>query len=120
MEVSNDKEVMHTDAPAAHGGIGDFPTPVHMMAEALLACGVTTASMGAAKAGLDPTGWYAELTNIDFSETHDRVTAISAVFHFSKNVEEKDRKRLEAFTHRACTVGNSLSADKRFTFTYDV
>ena len=35
-------------------------------------------------------------------------------------VPEKKRKRLEAFTHRGCTVGNSINTEKIFTFEYDV
>ena len=119
-EIKNDKELTHTDAPANHGGKGEYVTPVELLAESLMACALTTASMGAAKSGIDAKGWHAGLMGVEFSENHDRVTAISIEFLFDKDVPEAQRKRLEAFTKHGCTVGNSLNVDEKFTFLYDV
>ena len=120
MEIQNERELTHTDVPAEHGGIGEYPTPVVLLAESLMACALTTASMGAAKSEIDATGWYAELESIGFDEGHEKVTSIAVRLHFGKDVPEGSRKRLEAFTHRGCTVGNSLTSEKQFTFVYDV
>lgn len=120
MEIKNDKELTHTDAPAAHGGKGEMITPVELLAESLMACGLTTASMGAAKAGIKADGWHAELQGIEFAEGHAAVSAIAIAFHFGKDVPEGQRRRLEAFTKNGCTVGNSLKSEEKFTFTYDV
>lgn len=119
MEVRNDKEYTHTDAPAVHGGKGEFITPVELLAESLMACALTTASMGAAKAGIEAEGWHAELKNIEFADGHDGVSAIAIEFHFGKDVPENQRRRLEAFTKNGCTVGNSLKSEEKFTFVYD-
>ena len=120
MEIKNDSELTHTDVPTGAGGHGEYPTPVVLQAESLAACALTTAAMGAAKDGLDATGWHAEVTGIGFDEGHDLVKSIAVHFHFGQNVPADKRKRLEAFTHRGCTVGNSLTAEKAFTFDYDV
>lgn len=120
MEVKNEKELLHTDVPAGHGGLGEYPTPVVLFAESLAACALTTASMGAANDGLDATGWHAGVTEIGFDEAHSKVERIAVRFHFGKDVPEEKRKRLEAFTHRGCTVGNSLTTEKQFVFDYDV
>ena len=48
------------------------------------------------------------------------IEGIAIHFHFGQDVPEKKRKRLEAFTHRGCTVGNSITTEKIFTFEYDV
>lgn len=120
MELTNGALSLTTDAPAAHGGRGEYPTPVELMADALAACALTTASMAAAKAGLNPDGWRAEVTGIQFAEGHGKVTAIAIAFHFAKDVDPSMRRRLEAFTHNGCTVGNTLTAEKQFTFSYDL
>lgn len=119
MEISNEKEQTHTDAPASHGGKGELITPVELFAESLMACALTTASMGAAKAGINADGWHAELKGIEFAEGHASVTAIAIEFHFGSEVPEAQRRRIEAFTKNGCTVGNSLKTEEKFTFVYD-
>ena len=106
MEIQNERELTHTDVPAEQGGVGEYPTPVVLFAQSLMACALTTASMGAAKEDVDTTGWHAELKEIGFDAAHSVVERIAIHFHFGQDVPEKKRKRLEAFTHRGCTVGN--------------
>lgn len=120
MELRNGEEWVHTDAPAEYGGLGNYPSPVALLAQSLMACALTTASKGAEKVSLDATGWHAELLEVCFDEGHEKVTAIAVRFHFGQDVPEEQRKRLEAFTMRGCTVGNSLTTEKRFSFDYDV
>ena len=120
MEIQNERELTHTDVPAEQGGVGEYPTPVVLFAQSLMACALTTASMGAAKEDVDTTGWHAELKEIGFDAAHSVVERIAIHFHFGQDVPEKKRKRLEAFTHRGCTVGNSINTGKIFTFEYDV
>lgn len=120
MEICNAKEKTHTDAPASHGGKGELITPVELFAESLMACALTTASMGAGKSGINTEGWHAELKDIEFAEGHSSVTAITIEFHFGSNIPEAQRRRIEAFTKKGCTVGNSLKTEEKFTFVYDV
>lgn len=120
MEISNQKEKTHTDAPVSHGGKGELITPVELFAESLMACALTTASMGAGKAGVNADGWHAELKGIELAEGHSSVTAIAIEFHFGSNVPEAQRRRIEAFTKKGCTVGNSIKTEEKFTFVYDV
>lgn len=109
-----------TDVPAAHGGLGQWPSPVVLMAEALACCAVTTACMGAQKMGIATDGFRAELTDIKFATDEDRVSAIALTMHLPAGMEPKMRQRLESFTLHGCTVGNTLKAEKNFTFVYDV
>lgn len=110
---------IHTDAPQSHGGLGEYPTPVVLFAESLAACALTTLGMAAAKAGLNPEGYHAEVTDITTDDATHSVTAIAITFHLPASIEEKARKRLETFTHKGCMVGNSIKAEEQFTFVYE-
>lgn len=112
-------QITCTDAPAAHGVLGQCPTPVDILAEALAACALTTAVMGATKQGIDTTGWHAEVEGWTKDQEANSVATIAIHFHFGAGVETKQRARLEAFTHRGCTVGNTLKCQEQFTFSYD-
>ncbi len=109
-----------TDVSTPHGGIGEYPTPVELMAEALAACGLTTACMYATRNGINTEGFSAEVEDIKFTNEHDSVNEITIRYHFGKDIEASLRKRLESFTLHGCTVGNTLKADKNFFFEYDV
>lgn len=111
---------INTDAPAAHGGIGEFPTPVALLGESLAACALTTASMAAAQAGVTPDGFRAEVEGITTDDDTHSVKSFDIRFHFAKDMEASVRKRVEAFTERACIVGNALNCEKHFVFEYDV
>ena len=77
MEIQNERELTHTDVPAEQGGVGEYPTPVVLFAQSLMACALTTASMGAVKEDVDTTGWYAELKEIGFDAAHSVVERIA-------------------------------------------
>lgn len=109
-----------TDVPAAHGGLGQGPSPVVLMAEALACCAVTTACMAAQKMGLPIDGYWAELSGIEFAADEERVSAIALTLHMPAGIDPKMRGRLESFTLHGCTVGNTLKAEKKFTFAYDL
>lgn len=111
--------IIYTDAPAAHNGLGEYPTPVELMAESLAACALTTLSMGAARNGLNIESYRAEVTGIDFDDNHSAVTRVGLRFHLPQDIEPKLRKKLEAFAHNACTVGNTLKCEKDFEFVYE-
>lgn len=120
MQVTCGQVETMTDVPAAHGGRGEGPSPVVLMAEALACCAVTTACMAARKAGVPDDGLHAEVTDIAFATDADRVSRIAITLHLPQATDEKMRQRLEHFTKLGCTVGNSLNVDKAFTFVYDV
>lgn len=111
-------EQAHTDAPKPFGGLGEHPSPVQLMAASLAACALTTLGMAAQKGGVSIDGATAEVENIEYNDTHDAVTRITIRFHLSDAVPADMRKRLEAYAHRGCAVGNSLSAEKNFIFEY--
>lgn len=108
-----------TDAPAQYGGKGEYPTPVEIMAEALAACAMTTLCMAAAKAGVNTDGAAVEVENIERDPDGSAVSSITLHFHLSASIPEQQRKRLESFTQRGCTVGNSLKSKGNFIFDYE-
>lgn len=120
LEINNEREVVHTDVPAQHGGQGEYPTPVVLFAESIAACVLTMASLGGGKRGVDSTGWWAEVTEIGFDEGHTCVERVSIHLHLGKNVPEEQRAQLEAYALKGCTVGNSVKTEKQFTIDYDV
>lgn len=109
-----------TDAMTEDSGLGKYPTPVGMLAEALSACALVTACMGAKKHGLKTEGYHAEVEEIMVDDPTDTVTSITIRFHFGKDVPTDMRKRLEAYTLHGCTVGNSITAEKHFIYEYDL
>lgn len=108
-----------TDANKENGGMGENPNPVMVLCSALAACAMTVISMAATKMNVDAEGCYAEVTNME--EDHDNycVTKISLTIHLKASFDQSVRKRLEAYAHRACYVGNTLKAEKDFTFVYE-
>jgi uncharacterized OsmC-like protein len=121
MEITPEHEQAQTftDVEKSHGGYEIYPTPGGMLAEALAACALTTACMGAEKRGVDTSRFYAVVENIEYDDHNTCVASITIHFHFSSDVEESMRNRLEAYTKRACTVGNSLTVRKDFVYSYD-
>ena len=109
-----------TDAGKAAGGLGEYGNPVEVLCTSLAACALTVTGLHAEKAGLDFTGCYAEVTHYEEDFSTFVVTKICITFHLKAEYDEKQRKKLEAFSHRACFVGNSLTAEKDFTFVYDL
>lgn len=108
-----------TDVDKSNGGAGEHPNPVNVLASSLAACALSVISISARKLGVDATGCWAEVTEIEEDETSYTVTKIAITFHLKADFEESVRKRLEAYSHKGCFVGNTLTAEKSFTFVYE-
>ena len=94
-----------TDVDKSNGGLGENPNPVYLLCSSLAACALSVMGMAAKKMGVDASGCWAEVTDVEEDTNTYEVPAL--------------RKRLEAFSHKACYVGNTLKAEKNFTFVYE-
>lgn len=118
--VHNASQVMvTTDAGKAVGGLGVHQTPVELLGNALAACALTIMGLQAGKAGVDFTGCYAEVGECEEDMQKFVVTRIPITFHLKASYDAKLRAKLESFAHRVCFVGNTLTAEKAFTFIYE-
>ena len=106
-------QTLKTDAGKASGGLGEYATPVDILAQSLAACTLTTIAMRAKRENIDLTGTYAVVGEI----VEDPKTLIE--FHVKGNLDEHLRKKFESFALKGCFVGNSLKAQKDFTFVYE-
>lgn len=111
--------VHYTDPTPDHGGLGEYPTPVGLLAEALAACAMTVLSKAALKNGLNPEGYHAEVKEVEIDHEKNCVSRIALRLYLPGSVDEKLRPRLEAFAKNACTVGNTLTCEKQFEFVYE-
>ncbi|EFM01198.1 MAG: OsmC family protein [Hoylesella marshii] len=112
-------EILHTDAGKASGGLGEYGTPVSLLATSLAACAMTTMEIAAEKAGIDFTGCRAEVGEYELDMENLRVKRLQIEFHLKAEFDEKFRKKLEHFAHKGCIVGNTLDTEKDFTFIYE-
>ncbi|MDD7317552.1 MAG: OsmC family protein [Prevotella sp.] len=108
-----------TDAVKEYGGQGEYPTPVEVLAQSLANCALTVLALRGMKEGVDITGSYAEIGECEENMENHSVSKFNIVFHIKGNVEEGLRKKLEMFAHKGCFVGNTLTAEKNFTFIYE-
>lgn len=113
-------QVTITDAVKKSGGLGEYQTPVDVLAQALANCALTVMAIRAQKDGLDLTGCYAEIGDVEEDMETFKVTKLNVVFHLKADLDAKTRKKLEMFSHKGCFVGNTLTAEKNFTYIYDV
>ncbi|SET02863.1 OsmC family protein [Prevotella sp. kh1p2] len=113
-------ETITTDAGTQAGGYGEHANPVEILCTALAACALTVMGLNAEKSGASFAGCYAEVDDYEEDTTTFVVTRIAITFHLKAEFDEKLRKKLEAFSHRACFVGNSLKTEKDFTYIYDL
>jgi putative redox protein len=120
LNYANTDKVYTTDIPTSHGGLGEYPSPVELMAEALAACALTTACLWASKRDIDNSKFHAIVENIEIDPTANAVSDITIRFHFNRDIDAELRPRIEAATHRGCTVGNTLTTNKHFIFDYDI
>ncbi len=111
---------VQTDAVKSVGGLGEYQTPVELLASSLAACALTVMGLQAERAGNDFSDCYAEVGECEEDMQEHRVTKFSINFHLKASFDEKLRKRLENFSRKGCFVGNTLDAEKEFTFTYDL
>ena len=108
-----------TDVDKSNGGLGENPNPVYLLCSSLAACALSVMGMAAKKMGVDASGCWAEVTDVEEDTNTYEVTHIAITFPLKAEFEPALRKRLEAFSHKACYVGNTLKAEKNFTFVYE-
>ena len=113
------KQTLKTDAGKASGGLGEYATPVDILAQSLAACTLTTMAMRAKRENIDLTGTYAEVGEIIEDVKTLTVEKIDITFHIKGIADEALRKKIENFALKGCFVGNSLKTQKNFTFVYE-
>ena len=111
-------EKILTDAPVDNNGKGEAFSPTDLVATALGSCMITIMAISANKYDIDVTGTNASVKKIMGSDPR-RISEISIDINMNKNIEEKDRKRLERAA-LACPVHKSLHPDleKKIRFIY--
>ena len=113
------KQTLKTDAGKASGGLGEYATPVDILAQSLAACTLTTMAMRAKRENIDLTGTYAEVGEIIEDVKTLTVEKIDITIHIKGIADEALRKKIENFALKGCFVGNSLKTQKNFTFVYE-
>ena len=111
-------EKIVTDAPVDNNGKGEAFSPTDLVAAALGSCMITIMAISANKYDIDVSGTNASIKKIMGSDPR-RISEISIDINMNKNIEEKDRKRLERAA-LACPVHKSLHPDleKKIRFIY--
>ena len=111
-------EKIITDAPVDNNGKGEAFSPTDLVATALGACIITIMAISANKYGIDMSGTNGSVKKIMGSDPR-RISEISIDINMNKNIEEKDRKRLER-SALTCPVHKSLHPDmeKKIRFIY--
>ncbi len=111
-------EKIITDAPVDNNGKGEAFSPTDLVATALGSCMITIMAISANKYDIDVTGTKASVKKIMGSDPR-RISEISIDINMNKNIEEKDRKRLER-SALTCPVHRSLHPDleKKIRFIY--
>ena len=111
-------EKIITDAPVDNNGKGEAFSPTDLVATALGACMITIMAISANKYGIDMSGTNASVKKIMGADPR-RISEISIDINMNKNIEEKDRKRLER-SALTCPVHRSLHPDleKKIRFIY--
>jgi len=115
--IASGKKII-TDAPIDNNGKGEAFSPTDLVATALGSCMITIMAISANKYDIDVSGTNASVKKIMGSEPR-RINEIAIDINMNKNIEEKDRKRLERAA-LACPVHKSLHPDleKRIRFIY--
>ena len=111
-------EKIITDAPVDNNGKGEAFSPTDLVATALGACMITIMAISGNKYDIDMSGTNASVKKIMGSDPR-RISEISIDINMNKNIEEKDRKRLER-SALTCPVHKSLHPDleKKIRFIY--
>ena len=115
--IASGKKII-TDAPIDNNGKGEAFSPTDLVATALGSCMITIMAISANKYDIDVSGTDASVKKIMGSDPR-RINEIAIDINMNKNIEEKDRKRLERAA-LACPVHKSLHPDleKRIRFIY--
>tara|TARA_B100000678_G_scaffold129564_1_gene108348 strand:- start:878 stop:1285 length:408 start_codon:yes stop_codon:yes gene_type:complete len=111
-------EKFFTDAPIDNNGKGQAFSPTDLVAIALGSCMITIMAIAAEKYGIDVSGIDASVEKIMDSKPR-RIKEIIISIGMSKDIEKKDRKRLENAA-LSCPVHKSLHPDlvKKIRFIY--
>ena len=111
-------EKIITDAPVDNNGKGEAFSPTDLVSTALGSCMITIMAISANKYDIDVSGTDASVKKIMGFDPR-RISEISIDINMNKNIEEKDRKRLERAA-LACPVHKSLHPDleKKIRFIY--
>jgi len=111
-------EKIITDAPIDNNGKGEAFSPTDLVATALGSCMITIMAIAAEKHGIDISRTNA-LVKKEMSSDPRRINEIIIDINMDKNIEVKDRKRLEKAA-LACPVHKSLHPDikKKIQFFY--
>ncbi len=114
--VSGEKII--TDAPIDNNGKGEAFSPTDLVATALGSCMITIMAIAAEKHSIDVSGTNASVKK-EMSSNPRRISEISININMDKNIEKKDRKRLEEAA-LACPVHKSLHPElkKKIQFFY--
>ena len=107
-----------TDAPIDNNGKGEAFSPTDLVATALGSCMITIMAIVAEKHGIDISGTNASVKK-EMSSNPRRIIEIIVDINMGKNIDKKDRKRLEKAA-LACPVHKSLHPDmaKKIQFHY--
>jgi len=107
-----------TDAPIDNNGKGEAFSPTDLVATALGSCMITIMAIAAEKHGIDISGTNA-IVKKEMSSSPRRISEIVIDINMDKNIDKKDRKRLEKAA-LACPVHKSLHPDmgKKIQFHY--
>ena len=107
-----------TDAPVDNEGKGKAFSPTDLVATALGSCMITIMAISAEKHGIDISGTNASVKK-EMGSNPRRISEIAIDINMAKNIEKKDRKRLEKAA-LACPVHKSLHPDlkKNIQFFY--
>lgn len=111
--------IINTDAGKAVGGLGENQNPVELLGNSLAACVLTMMGLQAERGGVDFSGCYAEIGQIEEDMETFAVSRIPITFHLKASFDEKQRKKFEHIARKTCFVGNTLTAEKVFTFVYE-
>ena len=110
---------INTDAGKAVGGLGENQNPVELLGNSLAACALTMMGLQAERGGVDFSGCYAEIGQIEEDMETFAVSRIPITFHLKASFDDKQRKKFENIARKTCFVGNTLTAEKDFTFVYE-
>ena len=115
--ISSGEKII-TDAPIDNNGKGEAFSPTDLVAAALGSCMITIMAIAAEKHGIDISRTNA-LVKKEMSSDPRRINEIIIDINMDKNIEVKDRKRLEKAA-LACPVHKSLHPDikKKIQFFY--
>ena len=111
-------EKIITDAPIDNNGKGEAFSPTDLVAAALGSCMITIMAIAAEKHGIDISRTNA-LVKKEMRSDPRRINEIIIDINMDKNIEVKNRKRLEKAA-LACPVHKSLHPDikKKIQFFY--